>query len=70
MTCENKKCSTAGCGGPGMCPGIALMLSIFVGIGITTLSGSTLFGWLVAVPLGISLILGLPQKIFTKLLGR
>jgi|GEM_PF-1573258 len=61
-----KNCSTGGCGGPGLCPGIALMLAYLVGAGIVWLTGLTWLGWAVGIPLAIVLLTGawryLPRK--------
>ncbi|MEN8662142.1 MAG: hypothetical protein ACN4GF_01405 [Lentimonas sp.] len=60
---KNKtNCTSVGCGGTGICPGVALLISIMLGYGIEALSGSTLFASLIGVPLCIALILGWPQK--------
>jgi hypothetical protein len=65
-TKSGKSCPTGGCGGPGLCPGIALMIAYLVGGSIVFLTGLTWLGWAVGVPLGIVLITGawryLPRK--------
>ncbi|MGZ0654720.1 hypothetical protein ACWPKO_16115 [Coraliomargarita sp. W4R53] len=53
-----KSCPTGGCGGPGLCPGIALMIAYTSGIGITWLTGLTWLGWAVGIPLAIILLTG------------
>ena len=51
-------CSTGGCGGPGLCPGVALLLAYVVGGSIALLTGIQWLGWVVGVPLAIILITG------------
>ena len=53
-----KSCAIGSCGGPGVCPGIALLLAYAVGGGLIYLTGLTWLGWLVGVPLAIILITG------------
>jgi len=55
---HDKSCSVGGCGGPGLCPGIALLLAYAVGTGLSFLTGMAWLGWLVGVPLAIILITG------------
>jgi len=62
MTNKNTSCSTGGCGGKGLCPGVALLLAYLAGFGLAELTGSTLLGFLIGVPLFIVLVLGLPGK--------
>jgi hypothetical protein len=62
MNTQNTSCSTGGCGGKGLCPGIALLLAYLAGFGLAELTGSTLLGFLVGLPLFIVLVLGLPRK--------
>ncbi|KRP34718.1 MAG: hypothetical protein ABS34_12525 [Opitutaceae bacterium BACL24 MAG-120322-bin51] len=62
MTHQNTNCSTGGCGSKGLCPGVALLLAYLAGFGLAELTGSTLLGFLVGVPLFIVLVLGLPRK--------
>ena len=57
-SCANDHCSTGGCGGPGLCPGIALLLAYVAGSGIAWLTGLQWLGWAVGVPLAIILITG------------
>jgi|GEM_PF-1181837 len=54
----NASCPTGGCGGPGLCPGIALLLAYLVGGGVTLLTGLHWFGWAVGLPLALILITG------------
>ncbi|GEM_PF-3505956 len=61
MTTENKSCSTGGCGSKGLCPGIALLPSYLVGLGITTISNSTVLGFLVGIPVFFLLVNGVPR---------
>lgn len=51
-------CPTGGCGGPGLCPGVALLLAYVAGGGITLLTGLQWLGWAVGIPLAIILITG------------
>jgi hypothetical protein len=60
MNTQNTSCSTGGCGGKGLCPGIALLLAYLVGFGLAELTGSTLLGF--GLPLFIVLVIGLPRK--------
>lgn len=62
MTKENTNCSTGGCGGKGLCPGVALLLAYLAGFGLAEITGSALLGLLVGMPLFIVLVLGLPGK--------
>ena len=62
MTHQNTNCSTGGCGSKGLCPGVALLLAYLAGFGLAELTGSTLLGVLVGLPLFIVLVLGLPRK--------
>jgi len=62
MTHQNTNCSTGGCGSKGLCPGVALLLAYLAGFGLAELTGSTLLGFLVSLPLFIVLVLGLPRK--------
>ena len=62
MTYQNTNCSTGGCGSKGLCPGVALLLAYLAGFGLAELTGSTLLGFLVGLPLFIVLVIGLPRK--------
>jgi len=62
MTHQNTNCQTGGCGSKGLCPGVALLLAYLAGFGLAELTGSTLLGFLVGLPLFIVLVLGLPRK--------
>ena len=62
MKTQNTSCSTGACGGKGLCPGVALLLAYLVGFGLAELTGITLLGFLVGLPLFIVLTLGLPRK--------
>ena len=62
MTHQNTNCSSGGCGSKGLCPGIALLLAYLAGFGLAELTGSTLLGFLVGLPLFIVLVIGLPRK--------
>ena len=50
-TCSDNSCTTGSCGGPGLCPGIALFISYIVGGGLAMLTGIPWLGWAVGVPL-------------------
>lgn len=56
--CTEKSCATGGCGGPGLCPGVALLLAYALGAGITMLTGLNWLGWAVGIPVGLILITG------------
>jgi len=56
MTHQNANCSTGGCGSKGLCPGVALLLAYLAGLGLAELTGSTLLGFLVGLPLFIVLV--------------
>lgn len=60
LTAEAAKntCSTGGCGGPGLCPGVALLLAYVAGGGIALLTGIQWLGWAIGVPLALILITG------------
>ena len=62
MTHQDTNCSTGGCGGKRLCPGIALLIAYLAGLGLTELTGSTVLGFVVGVLLCIALVLGLPRK--------
>jgi len=55
---SGKSCSTGSCGGPGLCPGVALFLAYAVGGGIVLLTGLTWLGWVVGVPVALILLTG------------
>ena len=56
---DGEKASCAGgCGGPGLCPGIALFIAWGVGMSLTSLTGLQWLGWSVGIPLGLILITG------------
>jgi len=56
--CADKSCATGGCGGPGLCPGVALLLAYVLGGGIALLTGLNWLGWAVGIPTGLVLITG------------
>ena len=70
-TCTDKSCTTGSCGGPGLCPGIAIFIAWAAGIGITTLTGLAWLGWVIGVPLALILITGawrwLPNRKIEKI---
>jgi len=43
---ENRPACVGGCGSAGLCPGIAIMISLFAGYGLESLTGLT---WMVPV---------------------
>ncbi len=51
-------CTTGSCGGPGLCPGIALFIAYAVGGGLAALTGLNWLGWTVGIPLILILITG------------
>jgi len=55
---KEKSCPTGGCGGPGLCPGVALLLAYLTGTGVTLLTGLNWLGWPVGVPVAVILITG------------
>lgn len=57
-SCTKRRCATGGCGGPGLCPGIALLLAYAVGGGTALLSGLPWLGWTVGIPTALILITG------------
>lgn len=56
--CTDKSCASGGCGGPGLCPGVAILLAYALGAGITLLTGLNWLGWTVGIPVGLILITG------------
>ncbi|MFU8848969.1 MAG: hypothetical protein ACNA77_09680 [Opitutales bacterium] len=57
--CTDKSCASGGgCGGPGLCPGVAILLAYLLGMGITFLSGLQWLGWVVGISVGLILITG------------
>lgn len=57
-TCAKDRCSTGGCGGPGLCPGVALLFAYAAGGGIALLTGLNWLGWAVGILLALILITG------------
>ena len=57
-TGNNESCATGGCGGPGLCPGVALFLAYVIGAGVTLLTGLTWLGWTVGIPIALILLTG------------
>lgn len=56
---SSDKCHASGsCGGPGLCPGIALFIAFIVGSAITVLTGLEWLGWSIGVPLALILFTG------------
>jgi hypothetical protein len=63
---KNSTCSVdGGCGGKGMCPGQALLLSILAGTGLGSLTGLTWMTPVVAIVLGFILITGIWRRLFS-----
>jgi len=56
--CTTGSCRTGGCGGPGLCPGVAILLAYVLGAGIVLLTGLNWLGWAVGIPVGLILITG------------
>lgn len=56
--CTSRSCRTGGCGGPGLCPGIAILLAYVIGSSIALLTGLTWLGWVIGIPAAIILITG------------
>ena len=54
----DKSCTSGTCGGPGLCPGIAVAIAWAAGIGINALTGLAWPGWAVGVPLALILATG------------
>ena len=65
-TCTDKSCTTGRCGGPGLCPGIAIFIAWAAGAGIAVLTGLTWLGWAVGILLGLVLITGAWRWLPTK----
>lgn len=64
---ENSTCSVNGrCGGKGMCPGQALLLSILAGAGVSNLTGLSWMTPLVAITLGYLLITGIWRRLIPR----
>jgi len=57
-SCSTDRAACGSCGGPGLCPGIALLAAYAVGAGIVFLTGLEWLGWAVGVPLGLVLLTG------------
>lgn len=57
-TCTDNSCATGSCGGPGLCPGIALFIAWATGGGVAMLTGLQWLGWAVGIPLALILITG------------
>lgn len=57
-SCPTEGCQSGGCGGPGLCPGVALLLGYVVGSAVTLLSGLVWLGWVVGLPLTLILVTG------------
>lgn len=57
-SCNEKSCATGTCGGPGICPGIAIFIAWALGIGTTTLTGIAWLGWAIGIPLAFILLTG------------
>jgi len=57
-TCTDHSRATGRCGGPGLCPGIALFLAYVIGVGIAMLTGLPWLGWAAGVPVALILLTG------------
>jgi membrane protein implicated in regulation of membrane protease activity len=58
VTSSDRSCTTGSCGGPGLCPGVALFIAYAVGAGLVLLTGLYWLGWAVALPLALILLAG------------
>ncbi|MBT5814851.1 MAG: hypothetical protein HOI15_10975 [Opitutales bacterium] len=59
-------CSVGGCGGPGMCPGTALLIGFLVGTGLVSVTG---IQWLLpvsAIVIGGLFISGIWQRFWRR----
>jgi len=56
--CTDESCAAGSCGGPGLCPGVAIFLAYAAGGGIAALTGLHWLGWAVGVPLAFVLLTG------------
>tara|TARA_B110000037_G_C16871281_1_gene404156 strand:- start:393 stop:611 length:219 start_codon:yes stop_codon:yes gene_type:complete len=63
---KDQSCNVGGCGGPGMCPGIALMIGFGVGTGLTALTGIEWLMPVATVVIGGLLISGIYRRILAK----
>ena len=54
------------CSGPGVCPGIAILIGYAIGSGASHLSGLPWLGWAVGLPLIVILVTGAWQYIPRK----
>lgn len=59
-------CRTGGCGGAGMCPGIALFLAGSFGIGIAGYFDVPWLAWLTGVPVFLLLVTGYWHRWFLR----
>jgi len=56
---EASSCPTGGgCDGPGLCPGVALLLAYLAGGSVALLTGHDWLGWAVGAPVGLVLATG------------
>jgi hypothetical protein len=65
-TKAGQSCRIGGCGGPGVCPGIALLIGFGIGAGLSSLTG---IDWLMPVAMigiGGLLISGLYKRLLPK----
>lgn len=65
-SCASNRCTTGGCGGPGLCPAIALFIAWTAGIGIATLTGLEWLGWAIGIPLILILLTGAWHRLPTN----
>lgn len=54
----NGNCSTGGCGGPGLCPSIALLIAYLVGSVTTLFTGLAWLGWAIGISTALILLTG------------
>lgn len=62
----SKPSCVGGCGGPGLCPGIAIMIAWIVGAGVLLVTGQQWLAWAIGVPLALILITG----VWRRFIGR
>ncbi|MEO0794257.1 MAG: hypothetical protein AAFX93_03790 [Verrucomicrobiota bacterium] len=55
---SQKSCTTGGCGGKGMCPGVALLIGFVAGVGVSKLLGVEWTTIPVAIVIALPLVFG------------
>lgn len=56
--CSTDSFAVGACDGPGLCPGVALLLAYAIGGGVGMMTGLPWLGWTVGIPLGLVLLTG------------